>query len=247
MSFSRKTFSRISSAAVLIALAIGSTVSAQTNNVDALYQANSERPLGGLFAKGFTRTFTLMGGGNFSAADLPGIETISPSVVSPGSFSLIDQDSNDVGYVISGAMGRRHSHRLRSEIEFAIRGPIDIESQVNAYSLMKNVFFDLPNQTRFTPYAGAGIGISLVEVEALTPPPSTTFFSPTNPPAISEVSEEETVLSYQFIGGVSTRVNRAMDFVVEYRFFGTSDVELDTLGTAPYLVNNLFMGVKLEY
>ena len=54
-------------------------------------------------------------------------------------------------------------------------------------------------------------------------------------------------MSYQFIGGVSTRVNRAMDFVVEYRFFGTSDVELDTLGTAPYLVNNLFMGVKLEY
>lgn len=226
----------------------------QTNDVEALYEANSQLPLGGFFAKGFTRTFTLLGGGNFSATDLPG----NPTAATPsGSFDLVPvsrEIDDDVGYVISGAMGRRHNRRLRSEIEFAIRGndfdlnlsgfsPTDVEADVSAYSLMKNVIFDFPNQSRFTPYAGAGIGISLVEVESQFTP----LVDIPTPTAASELSEDDTALTYQFIGGVATRVNHAMDFVVEYRFLGTSDIELDTLGSAPYRVNNLFMGVKLEY
>lgn len=235
----------------------------QTNEVEALYESNSQLPLGGFFARGFTRTFTLLGGANFTAADLP--DDFSGGSLDPG-FGLspfsgvtpIEQDTNDVGYVISGAMGRRHNRKLRSEIEFAIRGndldlsfpglvSTNIESEIRAYSLMKNVIFDFPNQSRFTPYLGAGLGISLVEVEAqATTSADITFLSPTAPNN-NEVSEEETALSYQFIGGLATRLNHATDFVVEYRFFGTSDIELDTLGSAPYLINNLFMGVKLEY
>ena len=34
--------------------------------VDQLYRENAQRPLGGLFAKGFTRTMTLLGGWNFA-------------------------------------------------------------------------------------------------------------------------------------------------------------------------------------
>lgn len=241
----------------------------RTSEVEALYDSNAQLPLGGFFAKGFTRTFTLLGGGNFTAADLPG--DFSAAVLNPGSFfnqnspvdtdplTILPQQDPDVGYVISLAMGRRHNRRLRSEFEFAIRGndqdlnfpgffQVDVEADVNAYSLMKNVLFDFPNQSRFTPYLGAGLGISLVEVEAQVRTSSDiTFLSPTAPPATSEVSEDDAAFTYQFIGGVATRINHAMDFVVEYRFLGTSDIELDTLGSAPYLVNNLFMGVKLEY
>jgi len=237
---------------------IGGASVYQTNEVEELYESNSQLPLGGFFAKGFTRTFTLLGGANFTAADLPSDFVSGQIFTGPLNLGPEEQGINDVGYVISGAMGRRHNRRLRSEIEFAIRGndldlsvpeflPIDIESQVNAYSLMKNVIFDFPNQSRFTPYLGAGLGISLVEVEAQTTTSVDVLLLNPTTPTTSEVSEEDAALSYQFIGGVATRVNHAMDFVVEYRFFGTSDIELDTLGSAPYLVNNLFLGVKLEY
>jgi len=272
MPTSLQNFTRIAAITALFVSGTSATASAQTeyfesyapaasgyvtNDVEALYEANSQRPLGGLFARGFTRTFTLLGGGNFTAADLPGdFSGAGLTALTP------DQDISDVGYVISVAMGRRHNRRLRSEFEFAIRGneqelsfpgiiPIDIESEVSAYSLMKNVFLDAPNRTRFTPYVGAGLGISLVEVESQSADDAI-FINPipgTLPPPIPEVdvSEEDATLSYQFIGGVATRVNHAMDFVVEYRIFGTSDVELDTLGSARYIVNNLFLGVKLEY
>ena len=285
MQISFQMFTRLAAIAVLSLLATGPTAFAQTRDffdgftppefsyrtseVEALYDSNAQLPLGGFFAKGFTRTFTLLGGGNFTAADLPG--DFSEAILNPGSFfnqdSLVDTDpvtilpeqDPDVGYVISGAMGRRHNKRLRSEFEFAIRGndldqsfpgffQVDVEADVKAYSIMKNVIFDFPNQSRFTPYAGAGLGISLVEVEAQVRTSSDiTFLSPTTAPATSEVSEEDAAFTYQFIGGVAMRVNHAMDFVVEYRFLGTSDIELDTLGSAPYLVNNLFLGVKLEY
>ncbi len=259
MKISLQKFCRITATAALIVLSLNSITSAQTNEVDAMYQANSTRPLGGLFAKEFTRTFTLLGGWNFATADLPGdFAAVGNPIVSNGSpqnLSLIfpseDQEANDTGFAISAAMGRRHSNRLRSEIEFAIREnelsrnipgfiATDLAADLRAYSLMKNVIFELPNQTRFTPYAGAGIGISWIDIDATT----TVFGNTTN---TSEASENDTVLTYQAIGGVSTRVNQSTDFVVEYRFLGTGDIEVDTLGSAPYHVNNLFLGLKLEY
>lgn len=268
MRISLQEIAQITTAATLIVLTLSSSVSAQTSEVDAMYEANSTRPLGGLFAKGFTRTFTLLGGWNFAAADLPGEITSIGQLdsVDVGStatnltlpleeLSLIflpeNEESRDTGFAISAAMGRRHSHRLRSEIEFAVREnefnrslpgfiATDLEADVNVYSLMKNVIFEMPNQTRFTPYAGAGIGISWLDIDA-----ETTVFDSTT--TTSELSENDTALTYQAIGGVSTRVNQAMDFVVEYRFLGTGDIEVDTLGSAPYQVNNLFLGLKLEY
>ena len=260
MSLSKFTYAALS--AVVVVLAGNAVASAQLPNIfvrspqgpsgfqqrddDALYASNAQLPLGGFFAEGFTRTFTLLGGANFAAGDLP------------GGFSSLssDQDSGDVGYAISGAMGRRHNRRLRSEIELAVRGNDqdfssalfgDVDSNVNAYSLMKNVIFDFPNQSRFTPYLGAGLGISLVEVEAQTSNPDDVLLLDSPSSGSSEVSEEDTAFTYQFIGGIAAEVNRGMDFVIEYRFLGTSDVELDTLGSQSYLVNNLFLGLKLEY
>ena len=126
---------------------IGGASVYQTNEVEELYESNSQLPLGGFFAKGFTRTFTLLGGANFTAADLPSDFVSGQIFTGPLNLGPEEQGINDVGYVISGAMGRRHNRRLRSEIEFAIRGndldlsvpeflPIDIESQVNAYSCL---------------------------------------------------------------------------------------------------------------
>ena len=211
------------------------------NDVETMYEANSRKPLGGFFAKGFTRTFTLMGGFNE-------LSTVTASGENQEPLDSIFENTQ-TGYAISAAMGRRHSGRLRSEIEFAVRGndftfdsPAlfvpDVDSDVNVYSLMKNAFLELENASRFTPYGGAGIGLSYVEAEAQT----------ISGDAISVFEDSDTVFTWQAIGGVATRINRATDFVVEYRFLGTTDVELGSIGQeTPYYAQNLFLGIKFEY
>ena len=98
---------------------------------------------------------------------------------------------------------------------------------------MKNFIIDFDNNSRFTPYVGAGLGVSYVEVE----------FGDS-----SEFEEGQTLFSYQAIGGIATRLTSAADFIVEYRFLGTSEVEFDEFGQElAYNTSNLFFGIKLEY
>ena len=208
------------------------------DDVEAMYEANSHKPLGGFFAKGFTRTLTVMGGFNE-------LSTSNDAGSLDGVF-----DDTTTGYVISAAMGRRHSKKLRSEFEFAARGnnlttssPASVflneaDANVNAYSLMKNVFFELDNSSRFTPYGGFGIGLSYVDVDSVV----------ISGDSVLLIEDDDTVFTYQAIGGVSARITKATDFVVEYRFLGTTDVELGSIGQElPYLANNLFLGFKLEF
>lgn len=235
--------------------------------VDAMYERNAQGPLGGLFAADFTRTLTVLGGFNFpsaAASDLGGNDSGDGALV-PSPFDFLSLDSS--GYAISFAFGRRHSRKLRSEIEVAFRSndinstgsPIDFigdgfdaailtaagtneeqrDGSVNATSLMKNFFIDFENTTRFTPYVGAGLGLSYVDIE---------FGQSSSIDGEATFQDGEGLFSYQAIGGVATRVNSFTDFVVEYRFLGTSEVEFDGLDQSlAYNTSTLFLGAKFEY
>lgn len=229
----------------------GEAHSRSTSNVQSLYDSNSQRPLGGLFAPGFTRTITILGGLNFpsGATTEQFISSIAATPDDPGLLpTSLETGLDDSGYALSFAFGRRHSNALRSEIEVAFRSN-DINStfngddstevrdgRVNATSLMKNFIIDLSNGTRFTPYVGAGLGISYLDVESGE---ATSAFA---------IDEGQTLFSYQAIGGVATQLTSVADFIVEYRFLGTSDVEFEEFGQElSYNTSTLFLGVKLEY
>ena len=225
------------------------------DSVDELYRSNATRPLGGLFAKGFTRTLTVLGGVNYLNSLNSNDIAINPEVEAFLPDSLFERP--DSGYAISFAFGRRHSHKLRSEIELAIRendlassGSVDVNDPINdvitlispstsdeddkitTYSVMKNFIRDFKNRSRFTPYVGAGLGWSYLDVEA---------------PSLG-VDGGVGAFTYQAIGGVSTTVNKAVDLVVEYRFLGTSEIELDEFGAeVAYEAHNIFLGLKFEY
>ena len=224
-----------------------------------LYDHNDQLPLRGLFAPGFTRTLTVLGGFNFPSEGVDDIFeqdfAIVPveSLFSPPPARSLD----DTGYAISFAFGRRHSRKLRSEIEVAFRSneitqtspfSADIidsfdsevsDGSVSATSLMKNFIRDFDNNSLFTPYVGFGIGLSYIDVE---------FGEAISPSGEAIFQEGEALFSYQAIGGVTTKLNSFSDFVVEYRFLGTSEIEFAGLSDAlAYNTSTLFMGLKFEY
>ena len=239
-------------------------MSRSDGGVNAMYQENAQLPLGGLFAPRFTRTLTILGGLNFPT------DSVNEDLVSSGFLPdnngpvLQTREIDDTGYAISFAFGRRHSHTLRSEIEVAVRGndinvfdnslslpvigapvPPDNESErdgsITTTSLMKNFIHEFGGGDggRFTPYAGVGLGISYVDVE---------FGEASSLDGEPFSQDDATLFTYQAIGGVATRINSAADFIVEYRFLGTSEVEFNGVDDAfTYNTNNLFFGVKFEY
>ncbi len=208
----------------------GSYQPAIEGSIDQMYQANSQKPLGGLFAPEFTRTLTLMGGANFLDTG-PNVSLESGGDLPGSGFGASS------GSALSFAFGRRHNYRLRSEIELALRendvSVIGPDETLRAYSVMKNFLFDLQTSSRFTPYVGAGLGWSSIELDR----PGDAF------------DNDAGTFSYQAIGGVATKLSRAADLVVEYRFFESTEANLNddiNLGIA-YRAHNIFLGLKFEY
>jgi len=227
---------------------------------EALYNKNDELPLRGLFAPGFTRTMTFLGGINFPSEGVfeDGVNRDSASILPVDNLSFpVVRNVDDSGYAISYAFGRRHSRKLRSEIEVAVRGndinqffPFSIDNigssdseeldgSLRATSIMKNFIREFENESYFTPYVGFGIGISYIDVE---------FGEATSIGGAATFQQGETIFTYQAIGGVATKLTTNSDFIVEYRFLGTSEIEFDGLAdTLAYNTSNLFMGLAFEY
>lgn len=221
----------------------------QAEAVHELYHRNAQKPLRGLFADGFTRTLTVLGGAQF----LNSIKTDDNLLGSVASTDGITRSlESETGYALSFAFGRRHNHRLRSEIELAVRQndtsfefePTAIDDVLNvapqstdddnvrAYSIMKNFMTGFENTSRITPYLGAGLGWSYIDLAA---------------PSVG-IDDGGGAFSYQAIGGVSTTISNAADFVVEYRFLGTTEIDVDGFeNPITYRSHNLFLGVKFEY
>lgn len=127
------------------------------------------------------------------------------------------------GWAAMGTVGYRLEAGPRFELEVAYRrnsvgsltnpsAPLTASTSADSYNLsgMANVLYDMRTPIGITPYIGAGIGLAHVDADDLG---------------------SDTQFAYQFIGGASYEMTRNIDMFVDYRFFGTPNVELDDLGT----------------
>ena len=271
-SISRSTFALLAAAIILLTCSQanaqsdfieywfhGGTYETQAQR-EALYASNAQRPLGGLFAPGFTRTLTFLGGVNFPSASITD-DLFELELTDTEPFD--DREVDDSGYALSFAFGRRHSRTLRSEIEVAFRSnninsigetnitpedpnvpgftifSEDEDGSVDVTSVMKNFIYEFDNNSRFRPYAGVGIGISYVDVA---------FGEFSNDAGEATFQDGDETFTYQAIGGVSTRLTASADFIVEYRFLGTSDVNFAGFDQPfNYNTSSLLFGLKFEY
>ena len=162
---------------------------------------------------------SIAGGGNFTEdSDIDGVDPLDVTV------------ETDPGFAVLGALGYAHGNGVRTELELGYR-MMDIDaldfgslgsvstsdSDISAFSVMLNGVYDFMTGRRWTPYLGVGVGAAFVNVEA-------------SAPGLLLVDDEDTQFAYQGIAGIGYNVNRRLQVFVDYRYFGTTDLSLRTVG-----------------
>lgn len=83
----------------------------------------------------------------------------------------------DAGYAVIGAVGKSFQEGFRVELELGYRendvGSVGdaarIAGDTHAATFIGNVLYDIHNQTPFTPYAGAGLGVARLTYDGVSP------------------------------------------------------------------------------
>ena len=195
---------------------------------------------GNFYASGF-------GGVTFlSDSDITGpIEDEAKEALGGTVTNLSLEQTFDTGFVVGGNVGYDFGY-IRAEGEISYRkngldkltanatvdGTATVESEkqsgdVSALSFMANGFLEYDNKSRFTPYAGGGIGLSVVKADNGT-------------------SEDDTVFAYQLGAGLAFAATEKITLELSYRFFGTSDPKLGD-SKAEYMTHNILLGIRYNF
>ena len=101
----------------------------------------------------------------------------------------------------------------------------NVDGDVGALASMINVFFDLHNNSRFTPYLGGGIGIATLYISdtyGYVTKRDSTYYQPLYG------ESDDTVFAYQLVGGVDIALNKRFSLDVGYRYFKTNEAHFDS-------------------
>ena len=145
----------------------------------------------------------------------PGLSLISDSDTSGGFFDSPDIEY-DSGFTIGGALGYQIQDHVRAEASLSYRtadvdkvGGISLgaSGDVNVTSLMANVYYDFDLGLPVTPYLGAGLGLSRVDLDAKLG-------------GISAKDDDDTAFSVSLMAGASYSIRDNLDLSLGYRFLG---------------------------
>ena len=151
----------------------------------------------------------------------------------------------DFGFVrLEGELSYRYNEvdTVTDQSGFKVMLP---DTDIGAFATMFNVFFDLHNSTRVTPYLGGGIGFAVLSLSNDYWGGGSYYYS-------SDDYSDDTVLAYQFGGGVDIALNRNMSLDVGYRYFKTDDAEIDSdylpiTSNFEYESHNVMVGFKYKF
>lgn len=182
------------------------------------------------------------------------------------SGALFDYEADhDKGIGVYTALGHESSSGLRKELEFNYRNN-DIrhwagnawssgwhgsamDGELSVYSIMANLVKEFDTGGPISPYIGAGIGYSWLDLEAVG----------TNPVAIGGlgnliVNDTAGALSYQGIAGLAFDLAEGLALDLSYRYFGTTEPEFaGTLNGAPitfdheYNNHSVYAGLRWDF
>jgi opacity protein-like surface antigen len=144
-----------------------------------------------------------------------------------------------VGYVLANTrIEGEYAYQKNDLDKIKIPGVIttDVEGDITSSSFLLNGYYDFRNASSFTPFLSAGIGVSKVELSAITVPGFGRVTS----------SIDDTVFAYQLSAGVAYAVNETVAVEVKYRYFVNSDLESDTREFTSRS-HNIYAGIRFLF
>lgn len=145
------------------------------------------------------------------------------------------------GWALGVARGRRINENWRRELELVYRNnTVDTaggdSGNINVMSFGNLLIRDLNNVSLLgaTPYVGGGIGGVYVDAD---------YVLGGNPAAISD-----NAFAWQGLVGMQKQVNDRMFCFAEYRYLGTTDLELEAFNNdydVQYQTQDLFFGIRI--
>lgn len=181
----------------------------------------------------------LSAAGNVQAADKSwyvsgqvGVRAVEEQTISAGGGTISLEQHN--GLYASAAIGRYFNQSgigFRGEIETAWRDAgrisrFDVNNVatpvtgdgLSALSVMANGIVDFNNQSRFTPYLGAGVGIISLDGDINA--------------GANMISDSTTAFGVQAIGGVDTRISDTVSLFADLRYQKAINPSLTLVGSA---------------
>ena len=169
-----------------------------------------------------------------------------------GSKILIPDDTDfwprmldfDTGFAGSAALGAMIFPNFRVEGEISYRkndlGAVTVQNEgpqpftggeASAFAAMVNGWIDIPvGSSNITPYIGGGIGGAKVSVDASTICPRPSVVGPCTPLVFDG---SEFVLAFQLGAGVAIGEPTGPQLTMDYRYFGTADINVAYTGFFP--------------
>lgn len=169
------------------------------------------------------------------------------------SIAFRDQVTFDPGVYIGGTGGYDFGF-LRVEGELSYRhAKIDsvtdqngvpfrrVDGDLGAFATMFNVFFDIHNASRVTPYLGGGIGFASVYISDTTSPDITGNLYD---------ESDDTVAAYQIGAGMDVALTNRFSLDIGYRYFITEKAKLDgnfISSDVRFESHNAMVGFKFKF
>jgi opacity protein-like surface antigen len=159
------------------------------------------------------------------------------------------------GTGFSLGLGRKNGCNLRTEVNFSFhqndisgfRSGSTIAAlggELSSFAGMANAYWDLTDVPSrcFKPYVGMGIGFISIDSE---------IQDSMGRNIVLPGMDNDTSLAYQWMGGVTYKTCRNMDFFAEYRFLGADTFRLETTGSLSdrysYKTDNVFFGLRWKF
>ena len=163
----------------------------------------------------------------------------------PLGSSEIDFDN---GYLFAGAFGYRISAaRLEGELGYQKNdyddikgafGPGDISGEASALSFMANGYYDFFNDSNFSFFLTAGLGVAKVEY-------SDVIYAPGSGGFIG-LDDSDGVFAWQFGAGVGYAFSEQLTLDFKYRYFDTDKSDFDIAKTE-FASHNFTLGARFNF
>ena len=181
-------------------------------------------------------------------------------------FDVSDYTQNTIGggIFIGYDFFTKHQIPVRAELEYAIRTngsttwdgksdvgapySADIKAQWNLQTLSLNAYWDFHNDTAFTPYIGAGLGLGFIRSKYEVSVKADGL------DASKSVNDTKTVFAWNVGAGVSYAVTDNLSADLAYRFLGLGYSQTEKtfygypakIGMAPY-ANEFSLGLRYTF